>query len=128
MSKLYAFLVTLLFGGFALAEVAEPETLEQAVGLIPLIFDAAANGHFLAMGAAITVLVTFLFKKYIIHRLGLGTGVLPIVAGVVGLISGGGLAVMNGAEPMPALLAVFSGPAAVYFYDLILKYFFPQEA
>lgn len=108
-------------------EIKAPEQLEDLGGYIPIIIEAFKNGQWLMFGSLIALVATFAVKKYVFPKLKLGSGLLPIVSAVIGVIGGVGLAIANKAEPAEAALAVMSGPLASTLWDAILKYFFKKE-
>lgn len=103
--------------------VLAPDTLDQVVGLLPSLINAFKQGHFLLAGAVSTLIVTFVLKQYILPKLNLGTGILPLASTVIGILIGWAISVIGGATAVQAMLAVMSGPLASNLWDLGLKYF-----
>ena len=107
--------------------VAEPGDLEQAIGMLPTIIEAAKNSNWLLFGALVSLILTFVVKKYVLPKAGLGNGVLPWVSILLGLLAGVGGAVAAGAKIEAALLAVLSGPVASSLWEMIVQYFVKKD-
>jgi hypothetical protein len=134
-------LLTVLFSLFAfpliaLAQVATPAATpgiiipvdpNAVVGMFPTLLTFFQNGQYLALGGAITLILCFVLNKYVLPKIGLGSAVVPIASTIVGILSGLGLAVANGASPLAAALAVMSGPLATHAYELFFQYFVPKD-
>jgi hypothetical protein len=112
---------------FVWAQVTQPETVEEAVGLFQPLWDAIGNGQYLAAGAVITMIIVFAFRKWLMPKLNLGSGVLPIVSAFVGILSGAAVSVAGGADAGQAAMAVLSGPMAGMLWDSLFKYFFKKD-
>lgn len=110
------------------AQVTEPVDVSGIVGILPAILNAFKNGQYLLAGALVSLILTFVIKTFVLPKVKLGNGVLPIVSALIGCLAGVSIAVANGAEPLAATLAVFSGPVASTLWDSIVKYFFPKPA
>lgn len=108
------------------ATLEAPQEVGDVMGFLPVIIHAAQNGQWLLFGALIALVVTFIAKKYILPKLKLGNGLLPLISALVGMVGGVGLAIANGAEPLQASLAVLSGPLASTLWDALIKYFFKK--
>lgn len=109
------------------AEVLPPESAEQVIGLIPTLIELFKNGSYLAFAAGVVMILTFIIKKYVLPKFGLGKGWLPIVAIIIGVLGSWAASVFGGASPLESILAVFSGPTAIALWDAIAKYFFKKE-
>lgn len=109
------------------APVPEPDSLEKAIGFIPTIIEAAKSSNWLLFGGLVALVLTFVVKKYVLPKVNLGTGVLPWVSIVLGLLAGVGGAVAAGAKLEAALLAVLSGPLASTIWETIVQYFVPDK-
>lgn len=107
-------------------KIAEPVEVQDAVGFLPAILSAVKNGQYLLGGALVTMVLVFLAKRFVLPKARLGTGVLPILSAFLGILSGVGLAIANGAPMEAAALAVLSGPLASQLWDSIVKYFFKK--
>lgn len=105
-----------------------PSDLNVVVGFIPVLMAAWKNGQWLLVGAVLSLILTFAFRKFLMPSLKLGSGVLPLVSAGLGVVAGVGAAIVGGAELMPAVLAVFSGPLASTLWDSAVKYFFRKGA
>jgi hypothetical protein len=105
----------------------EPETVAGAGSMLKPIWDAIGNGSYLLAGAGITLILVFVFRKYVMDKIGLGSGVLPLVSAVLGVISGLAVSVWGGANGGEAAMAMLSGPAAGMLWDAVFKYFFKKE-
>lgn len=105
-----------------------PSDLNVVVGFIPVLIAAWKNGQWVLVGAILSLILTFAFRKFLMPSLKLGSGVLPLVSAVLGVVAGVGAAIVGGAELMPAVLAVFSGPLASTLWDAAVKYFFKKGA
>lgn len=120
------FIVPFLVFAEEVAKVVEPEQAQDALGFLPAIVEAFKSGHYLMAGALISLVVTFVLRSYVLPRLKLNDGLLPILSAAIGLLSGVGLAVANGATLNEATLAVFSGPLASMLWSSSIKYFFKK--
>ena len=127
--KLFAIFGTLFLTACAslpaLAQVAAPAD-GDIVGYIPAIWLAIQQGNWLLAGAGVTLILTLLVKKFLLPKIGVGNGVLPIVSAVLGIVSGVGMAILGGAPLGAAAAAVFSGPLASMLWDAVVKYFFKK--
>lgn len=110
-----------------LAWAQEPETIGEATSMLQPIWDMFAQGKYLAAGAGVTLVLVFVFRKYVMGKLGLGTGILPLVSAVLGVVSGLAVSVWGGASGGEAAMAMLSGPAAGMLWDAAIKYFFNKE-
>ena len=125
--KLFLFTVLALFGSVVLAqEVLPPETIDQALGFIPGIIEAAKNSNWVMFGAGVAMVLTWVIKEYVFPKIGLGNALLPWVSLVIGVLSGYGGAVFMGATPEAALLGLMSGPVASMLWAAVGQYFFPN--
>ena len=121
------FLLLFLFPIFAWAQEAlPPESIEEVVSFIPALMAAIKSSNWLAVGAIVTVILCFLIKKYLLPKIGLASGVMPLVSIVVGILAGVGMAVIGGASPQAAAMAALSGPLASSLWDALIKYFFKK--
>lgn len=135
MNRIF-FLFSILFLSFpswaqdAVVSIApkfsEPDGFVEAVKLLPVIMNFVKNGQFLAAGGAVTLVLVYLIKRYVLPRTKLNTGVLPLVSAALGVFVGVGIALASGAGMVPAMLAVMAGPAASVFWDSLAKFFFPK--
>lgn len=107
------------------AAVQEPVNLNDVAQLIPTLVGFAKNGQWLLFGALLSMVMTFMIRQFVLPKISLGAGVLPLVSGVLGVLSGVGGAVYMGATPIAALLAVMSGPAGSWLWSALAKHFFP---
>lgn len=123
---LFVLLSFLGFAAFAEA-VLPPESVEQAIGFLPILIEAFKNSNWLAFGAGVSLILTFIAKQYVLPKLNLGNGLLPLVSAGVGVIAGVGGAVLAGSTVEAALLAVLSGPLASTIWDAVAKYFFAKS-
>jgi hypothetical protein len=137
MNKIFLILFGLMLSVSAFAEgaaekVAEVPMLEQPMEVgdlsqfFPALLDAYKNSNWLILGAIIALILTLLVRKYVLPMMKLGSGVLPFVSALLGLISGVGLAVANGASLQAASMAVLSGPLASTLWNSGAKYFFKK--
>lgn len=110
------------------APIAAPVDANSAVQLFSVLANFAHNGQYLLAGAAITLIICFILNQYILPKLNLGGAIVPLVSPIIGIISGVGLALVNGASPMAAALAVLSGPAAGHIWEMIGQYFVAKPA
>jgi hypothetical protein len=120
-----------IFGALFMTACAALPALAQAVDPDPLsyigvIWAAIQSGQYLAAGAGVTLILVLLIKKYLLPKLGLGSGILPVVSIVLGIVSGVGMAIMGGAPLGAAIAAAFSGPVASSLWDALIKYFFKK--
>jgi hypothetical protein len=132
MKKAQLFLVAtiMILPIFLFAQIAaptEPQTIEDAIKFLPTLIEFFKNGNYLAGGAVLTLLAVFVIKKYALPKLGLKPAILPIVAAVLGCLIGLAVAILGGAKPAQAALAVFSGPAASLLWDAVVKFFIPEK-
>lgn len=121
-----AFLVSFCMTAFA--QVTEPGSVDQAVGMLPGIIAAFQTAKPLLGCALIVLILVFVIKQYILPKLNVSTSILPWVSVVLGILSAIAVGVSGGASPAQAAMAMLSGPAASSFWDMILKYFAPKPA
>jgi len=131
MKKLIVLLFIMLTPMLAMAQeipkiIAQPESVEGLSVFLPAIITAYQSSNWLILGALLAMVVTFLVKKYVLKKLKLGTGILPIISAMVGIVGGVGLAVISGATPQEASMAVLSGPLASTLWASGAKYFFKK--
>lgn len=108
------------------AQIAAPIDANSVVGLLPTIMNFIHNGQFLAAGGAIALVICFICNQWLFPKIGVGSAAVPILAAAVGLVSGLGLALANGASPLAAALSIMSGPLAVHAWEAVAQYFVPQ--
>ena len=106
--------------------VVEPNSVPDALGVVPVLVEAYRNGNYLLAGALISLVLTFVIRAFVLPKLKLGHGVLPLLSALIGMISGVGLAIANGAPLEAAAMAILSGPLASSFWDSLLKYGFKK--
>lgn len=99
----------------------EPQSLDQVVNLLAPIVTFVKNGQYLAAGAAVTLVLVFGFKTFILPRLSLTSAILPLLSAVLGLITGLSIAILGGANFLQAMIAMGSGPAASLLWDSVIK-------
>jgi len=121
----FAFVIAFCFS--ALAQVAEPTSVDQAVGFIPQIISAFGAGKALLACALIVLVLVFAVKQYVLPKVNLSTNILPWVSVLLGVLSALAVGISGGATPGQAALALLSGPAASSLWDLILKHLVPQK-
>jgi hypothetical protein len=118
------------FSFFALAQtvapVQEPQNLDQALGFLPTVLSFFKNGQWLLLGASLTLVLVFAIKKYLLAKWNVPSGVVPFISAGLGIAVGVAGAVLGGASPQAALLAVLSGPLASAMWSSGVKYLFPQ--
>jgi hypothetical protein len=125
---LFAFFLPLMVFAQTSVPVTDPTDLGGALGFLPTIWAASSHGQWLLAGAFLSIVLTFLVKQYLLPRLNIGNGILPIVSIVIGVVSGAGLAVANGSSLLAAVLATMAGPLGSSLYEAIVKYFLPSAA
>lgn len=108
--------------------VAEPKDWGDVAEFFPAMIQAVKSGNWLLFGALVSLILTFAVKQFVLPKLGVGNGILPILSVVLGAVAGVGGAVASGASLGAAALAVLSGPLASTLWDAIVKYFFPKKA
>jgi hypothetical protein len=101
----------------------EPGTVGEATGMLAPIWEAIKNGKYLLAGAGVTLVLVFAFRKFLMDKLGLGTGVLPLVSAGIGILSAIASSLWLGASLPEAGMAVLAGPAAGLLWDAVIKYF-----
>lgn len=106
--------------------VASPDSIEQALQIMPVIMELFHNGQYLAMSAGIVMILVFGIKKYLLKRLKLGNGVLPLISAGLGVAVALSLSIFMGANVQQACLAMLAGPAAGNLWDSVVKYFFKK--
>jgi hypothetical protein len=135
MNRLIHFLMTLFLGlalslsmlAQAIAQTAtEPQSVDEAITLLATIVKLFQEGQYLLGGAALTLVLVFVFRKFVLFKL--ATRSLPLVSAVTGLLAGTSIALLAGATPMQALLATLSGPLASTLWDGAIKFVVPQAA
>lgn len=104
--------------------VQEPQDIAQAVAYLPALIDFARKGNWLLFGSLLTILLTFAIRQWVLPKAGLNVRILPIVSGVLGALVGVGSAILGGAAPEAAAIAVLSGPVGSILWDAVLKYVF----
>lgn len=127
----FAALMIAMVGYIAFAQEAipgEPDSVGEVVKLVPVIVGAFKSGSFLMAGAGIALIVTYIFRRAVLPKIKLGSGVLPIVSALVGCFAGVSVAILGGANLLEASLAVMSGPLASVLWDAVIKYFLPKSA
>lgn len=110
------------------APIAAPVDANSAVQLFSVLANFAHNGQYLLMGGVITLILCFILNQYILPKLNLGGAIVPLISPIIGILSGVGLALANGASPLAAALAVMSGPLAGHAYESIFQYFVAKPA
>lgn len=112
-----------------LSEVVDPIPTEigKVVGFFPVLIAAWKSGQWLMVGAVLSLMLTFAFRKFLLPSLKLGSGVLPLVSAALGVIAGVGAAIIGGADMASASMAVLSGPLASTLWDSLVKYFFKKQ-
>jgi branched-subunit amino acid transport protein AzlD len=123
---LFSFLVCFCLSAFA--QAAEPGSVDQAVGLLPQILANISQGKYLLAGALITLVIVFIVKQYVLPKVNLSTGALPLISLVVGALSAVALGISGGATPAQAALALLSGPTASALWDIVIKFMVPKKA
>lgn len=129
--KSLAFLFAFAFPILARAQdsgtiVLEPGSVDQALGVGALMIQFFQEGKILAAAAMLTLVLVFVFRQFIMPKLKLASGVLPLVSAVTGVIAGAAIALASGARPAEAMLALMAGPAASTFWDALAKYLIPK--
>lgn len=107
--------------------IEAPEEVGDIVGFLPALVGAYKNGAWTLFGALIALILTFVIRKFVLPVVKLGSGVLPLVSAILGIVAGVGLAVANGASAQAASMAVLSGPLASTLWDSLIKYFFKKK-
>lgn len=113
--------------GWAIAAMGqEPGSLPEAFNLLAPIIELIGNGKYLAGGAGITLILVYLFRAYVMPKLKVGPGALPLIAAGLGVVVGLAASLFGGAKLEEATLAVLSGPAAMALWSAVIKYFLPK--
>ena len=121
---------TLIFGMLAFlglaafAQITQPETVEKAVGLLPMIYEAFKSGQTLMAAALATLVIVFILRQYVLPKLNLSAAVLPLVSIVVGMLSALAISVASGSTLQAAAMALLAGPLASSLWSVLIKYFF----
>lgn len=121
---------TLIFGMLAFlglaafAQITEPATVEKAVGLLPMIYEAVKSGQTLMAAALATLVIVFILRQYVLPKLSLSAQVLPLVSIVVGMLSALAISVASGASLQAAAMGLMAGPLASSLWSVLIKYFF----
>jgi len=107
----------------ALAPDKAPETVEEVAELVTFLTNAAKEGHWLLFfGALLTLLVWFLEKVLRIKERA-GKSALPWVGAALGVVSLGGLAILQGLSPWSAIAqGLLAGASAVGLWEMIGKH------
>lgn len=122
--KLITLFLTLITPFISFAQVAPPETVDQAVGLLPQLLEAIASGnHIVAYGIGIMVLIVGV-RQYVLPKVKLSQDSLPIVTLILSSLGMAGASLLvPGASLGPAILnGVVSGIFASGAWDLLGKY------
>jgi hypothetical protein len=106
-------------------QVTNPQTVDEALTMLNVIVKLFQEGQYLLAGAALTLVLVFIFRRFFMHKL--STKALPLISIVTGLVTGISLAILSGASPTQALLASLSGSVASSLWDAGLKYFVPEK-
>ena len=126
--SMFTLLAFTLIGFMAFAQDVpkEPGSLQDVAQLLPLLLEFGKSGKWLLFGAALTMVLVFVLRQYVLPKLGLTTKVLPLVSAVLGALVGVAGPLLMGADPKAALLAVLSGPVASTLWQAVFKYFMPE--
>jgi hypothetical protein len=121
---------TLIFGMLAFlglaafAQITQPETVEKAVGLLPMIYEAFKSGQTLMAAALLTLVIVFVVRQYVLPKLNVSAALLPLVSLIVGALSALAISVASGATLQAAAMALMAGPLASSLWSVLIKYFF----
>lgn len=86
------------------------------------------SGMYTAMMAAlVTMLIVFLFRKFLMKSWGLASGVLPWFSVGVGFVVGFYTASWLRASPGEVQISMLAGPIAGFLWDSLGKYFVKKE-
>jgi hypothetical protein len=129
--KKYGFILvitTLFFASVNLiAQVpGEPGSVGDAFTMLPTILALFKSGKSLMAAAGIVLILVYLIRQYVLPKLNLSTKALPLVAALLGLVTGPLVAIWLGGSAQEALLAALSGPVASTIWQALLKYFMPD--
>jgi hypothetical protein len=105
---------------------ADGAELKEYIGFAKIVVELYKDGKILGAAAGLTLILVFLFRKFLMARLKLKPGVLPLVSLLLGALAGWASAVLAGATAGQAALALLAGPVASQAWDIIVKYFFPK--
>lgn len=111
-----------------LIQPGEPQDINEVVTLLGTVIKYFKEGQYLLGGAALTLILVFAFRKFVMPKMKLKAGVLPLISAVTGCLVGVSLAILAGATATQALLSVGAGPLASTLWDALIKYFFKKEA
>ena len=121
---------TLIFGMLAFlglaafAQITEPATVEKAVSLLPMIYEAFKSGQTLMAAALLTLVIVFVVRQYVLPKLNVSAALLPLVSLIVGALSALAISVASGATLQAAAMALMAGPLASSLWSVLIKYFF----
>ncbi len=116
-------LFVMSIGAMAFAQVAEPQNLDQAVAYMPVLMKYIHSGSVLGISAVVVLLLSYVLKAYVIPRVGLNKGAIPVISMALGVLVGPAIAIISGASPEQAVQSLAAGPWAVFMHEAIAKYF-----
>jgi len=120
------FLLAASSSSVAAVVVEDPKSTEELVKFLPLLIDAFKHSQWLLFGALTTMVLIFVFRQYVLPKLNFSTAILPLLSAVIGVPVGLSIAIVGGASPKDALLAVLSGPVASTLWAALAKHFMPE--
>lgn len=103
--------------------LTEPQTLSQAVSLIPIIHQAFDSKDYAVLVCAVLMLITFGIKNWVLPKDGSKDHILPAVSSTTGALLGGVVSSMvPGADVLSSVIGGgVLGNAASGLYDMIIK-------
>lgn len=106
--------------------VLPPENIDQALKLLPMLLEMVQMKNWGMVAALAIMLVTYLFRMYILPKLAINDRALPLVSGGMGVLLAVAVSLAAG-QPWGAAIAsgVFIGAAASGFWSAVFKYVLP---
>jgi len=123
MKYILGFFLAFLMPVFAFAEEAAVD-LDSVIDQLAL---AVSEAKWVVVVACVVVILVHLSRKFLIDKIGLGSGVLPILSLVLGALLSWGLSVIGGVSAAEAAKSIlFSGATASLLWSGLLKLLFKK--
>lgn len=101
------------------AEYKAPETVEEAMGLLPALLKAIAEGKWYIVGSLVVLFLTAAARQYLIPTLNVSTKVLPWIALIIAFLNGWAAHMIGGIDiKEAAVMILVSGGLAAQMFSL----------
>lgn len=108
---------------------ASPVVQQDINPLVDQIFSNIASGKWVMAASAFVLLLVYLFRRYLQPKLNLGSGILPWISIVLGVLVGVASGTLGGLPVAEAIkIAILSGPSASTIWSAILKNILHKDA